>query len=496
MRKNSIFIFVKNFGTKILLFSFTYLIFFSVRTFAADLKDLQVIPGINTLEDLINVITNYLIRIAYPVSVLVIMYGGFRYFLGANDEGKTNGMKTVQSGVTGLIIVLMADAISNLVKGTFAGGNVNADVLINFLNNSVINNLTALAVVFATLAIIWGGYKDFIKAFDVKTDGTESVKSAIFGISVIFLAGAFARTFETALKGKTSLPDAIDSLQTALLPIFTSTTGIFTALAVVISTLVIAKGGFDYYQGTIDDKAKGIETIRKGVLGLATVLLSNAIANLIKNFFGASINNTTNSFDFKNLPTQSAAILKPVLENGTTFLLNLTSVVAILVVIYGAYQYYAASFPGQKAEGQKVLTNGVIGLIVSILARPIVALIQVTLSATEPAKVTTLSLNATGIITVVKSLLSNIIIPVSSVVTVFFIVLGGYYWITSSGSDQVKKAREAIQNAIVGFVVTLLATTMVQLIIFFVKPEDFTAKVDMVEQRISHVRNVSPTSRL
>ena len=74
----------------------------------------------------------------------------------------------------------------------------------------------------------------------------------------------------------------------------------------------------------------------------------------------------------------------------------------------------------------------------------------------------------------IRSLLSDLLIPISSMVTVFFLVLAAYYWVTSNGeSDKIKKASDSVRNSVIGFIVILFAVTITQLIIFFVNPNDF-----------------------
>ncbi len=468
-----------------------YVIRLSPSSFAADASTaFQIVTfpggtGKGDIGDLLTAITTFLRNLAYPAAVLVIMFGGFKYYLGANDEGKTNGMKTIQAGITGFVIILMSDGISRLIQSVFgSGGNaptINADPIVKFLNDVLLKQLTLLAVVVATLAMVWGGYKDFMKAFEEKTSGTEAVKYAIFGLCVIFLAGSFAQLISTALGagGKpVSIEVGITNLFAAISPIFTSTTGLFTGLAVTLSVLTIAKGGFDYYlNGLADSKQKGIETIRLGVSGLAITLMSGFIANLLSRFFGngGTVDNVKviATTDFGGAAKN---VLVPVLNNGFDFLLALSSVMAVLVIAYGGYQYFLMSLPDSKVKGRETITNGVIGLITVLFAKPIQILINGTIKFTGGASDAEikLSLDPAAITNLVKVLLANILIPLSSVVTVFFLVLGAYYWITSNGSEeQVKKARTSITNAIIGLVILLLCTTIVQLIIFFVKPGEF-----------------------
>jgi hypothetical protein len=207
------------------------------------------------------------------------------------------------------------------------------------------------------------------------------------------------------------------------------------------------------------------------------------------------------STDFTKIPGLAGTIVGGILNNATNTLLLLAGLVAVLVIVYGGYQYFISSIPGQKANGQATITNGVIGLVVVIIAKPIVTLIQVTLNATDPlsSTPTQLQFNTQGIAFVIKNVINNLLIPISSVATVFFIVLGAYYWITSNGSsEQVKKAQDAIRNAVIGFVVVLLAVSVVQLIVYFVKPQDYATSTSTIPgtTNLNQTTNYTPPSTI
>ena len=69
---------------------------------------------------------------------------------------------------------------------------------------------------------------------------------------------------------------------------------------------------------------------------------------------------------------------------------------------------------------------------------------------------------------IIVAVTNNILIPVAAAVTVFFVVLAGYKWISSPSIVRAGEAKQALINALIGFIIVLLAVTIVQLIYYFV----------------------------
>ena len=68
----------------------------------------------------VKVVTNTLILAIGVISVIMIIVGGFRYALSAGDGKNTAAAKdTILYAVIGLVVALLAYAISNFVLGQF-----------------------------------------------------------------------------------------------------------------------------------------------------------------------------------------------------------------------------------------------------------------------------------------------------------------------------------------------------------------------------------------
>jgi len=228
-------------------------------------------------------------------------------------------------------------------------------------------------------------------------------------------------------------------------------------LAVPLAILVITWGGYKYFIGGLDGKGDGLKAIQAGIIGLAIVLSAQLITTITQGTF------TTDGFN--------ANAIEPILDQGIGFLTALASVTAVLVIVWGGYKYFFSTLPGAKENGKKNIEQGITGLVIVIIAQPIVTIINSTIGVQNDQ----LSLDPQSLISTAQVIITKFLIPVSSVVTVGLFIWAGYLWISSQGDPgTVKKAKDSFFNAIIGLIVVLLAVTITQLIVFFVRTDSVT----------------------
>jgi Type IV secretion system pilin len=259
-------------------------------------------------------------------------------------------------------------------------------------------------------------------------------------------------------------------------PLFEQVLNFLQQLAPYVATLIIVAGGYEYFSDKNFKETSSTATIQAGVFGLIIVLLAPAVTSLI-----------TDSFTPKGIDPKALSIF---LTQIVDFLINISTFVAVVVIVIGGYTYFVEGFgsEGKNTKARNLVSSGVIGLIVMLFARPVASLIRDTLKISyKPTTEKSLYLPGNNssfesriqyvdapLTAVIKSILSDFLIPLSSVATVLFLVFGGWYILTSSG-DQKKYETGLgfVRNAVIGFIVVLLATTIVQLLFFFVKPTEF-----------------------
>jgi Type IV secretion system pilin len=233
------------------------------------------------------------------------------------------------------------------------------------------------------------------------------------------------------------------------------------AIAPAVTTILIIFGGYEYFVDKEAKKTSALSTIIAAISGFIIITLAPLITRVVKATFSDG-----------EKPFDTEEILK-LLNQIIDLLLELSSVVAVAVIVLGGYAYFIQFFVnGGKQEGKlnarDLLYGGVAGLIVTTLARPIVKFIQSTIGSTPGGDLITKQENITNF---VKNILANFLIPFSSIASLVFIVLAAYLWLTAgSDEDKVKNAKKFLNNALIGLVIVLLSTVIVQLITYFVTP--------------------------
>lgn len=73
--------------------------------------------GINTFQDLVNVIGKYIFNLAIPVAVIVIIYAGILMLTAGGNPGKfQKGAKALWYAVLGLTIIFIGKGFVTLIK--------------------------------------------------------------------------------------------------------------------------------------------------------------------------------------------------------------------------------------------------------------------------------------------------------------------------------------------------------------------------------------------
>ncbi len=231
--------------------------------------------------------------------------------------------------------------------------------------------------------------------------------------------------------------------------------GFLLPLAPIVGVLAIVWGGYQYYFGSFTGKSDGLNAIKAGITGIVVISGYKIIADV------TGVTQTGLISDiFKGGGINAAPIIKLIQEtflNG--FLYAISSVVAVLAMVYGGYQYITS--PLNKEGGLKTIQNAAIGLVVILMASVASKFIEASFKGGTLVK--------EPFINLVKQLIANFLLPVSSVVTLFFIVIAGYQWITSQGdSRKVEDAKNNLKNAVIGLVIVLASFSVTQLIIYIV----------------------------
>jgi Type IV secretion system pilin len=259
-------------------------------------------------------------------------------------------------------------------------------------------------------------------------------------------------------------------------------------LAPVVATVVIIFAGFEYFADSALKKTEASKTLTSAIIGLIVVYMARPITQVIGNTFVSKPNGNTSQFFIDPAP------LVNFINVFIDLLLNISAIAAVVSIILGGYEYINEYILNAGKNQNKVapftlIRNGVVGLLVVIFARPIVSLLQQVFGDAALGKTNVIRINSTTgrteilgkfdpqagpIISLVRILLSQFLIPLASVAAVVSIILAGYFFFFSDNKEErVKTGKSMMVNAAIGLVVVLVSATIIQLLLYFVKPGDF-----------------------
>lgn len=175
--------------------------------------------------------------------------------------------------------------------------------------------------------------------------------------------------------------------------------------------------------------------------------------------------------DGVNLDVGSENELTTAIAGIATNILSDISIVASYLalgfVVYGGYLYmFSSGDPVKAAAGKKTLTHAFIGLAISMSAFVIFGAIRAALMGDKSFGDCN-ALNMTECIDggVVVSNLINWVIAMGGVVSVIFIVIGAWSYMTAAGDPQkLQKAKTTILYSLIGLVIVALSLVLTSFI--------------------------------
>lgn len=230
-------------------------------------------------------------------------------------------------------------------------------------------------------------------------------------------------------------------------------------ISLPLATLFIMFGGFEWINDKDVKKTSASATIFAAIGGYIIINIAPLIVSVI-----------TKSIDQENGFNPTAIIA--LLDNLIDFGLNISTVFCVVCLVIAGYSYFAEYFWNEQRQSDKLAPSQLIfgaiaGLVVITLARPMIYFIKSIFQVDN----NTLVFQNQPIVNLLQNFLARFAIPISSILAVVFIVIAGYFWMTAQGDEKkVAAAKDMVRNAVIGLVIVLLCTTIVQLITFFIKP--------------------------
>lgn len=143
-------------------------------------------------------VTYLLFALASFVAVLVIVWGGYKYFFSGLEISKKDGLDNIRNGVIGLVTVILAQQIVNIVEAAITpaapGGssilNINTDSITGFIVSIVNGVLVPISTACAVFFVIMGGFYWTTSNGDDKRiqKAKKALVNALIGLVIVILA--------------------------------------------------------------------------------------------------------------------------------------------------------------------------------------------------------------------------------------------------------------------------------------------------------------------
>lgn len=161
----------------------------------------------------VNVLDNITIIAAYLI-IGYIIYGGYLYILSAGESNKVaEGKKAIIHGITGLVIVSLANIIMNTIRWVLLQGNstlpdcaTSECVTPTDLFTNSIQWVIGISGLVAVIFVVYGGISYITSAGDANKakKAKDIISHAIIGLIIVALAEAIVLFVTNILKGSTS----------------------------------------------------------------------------------------------------------------------------------------------------------------------------------------------------------------------------------------------------------------------------------------------------
>jgi|GEM_PF-1845364 len=249
----------------------------------------------------------------------------------------------------------------------------------------------------------------------------------------------------------------------SLVDLAIQTAGYVSILSTIYGGYLILLSNF----GMDKEYAKARKILTGGIIGLVVVYMARPLTMAIV----GSLNQQQDQFGIQGLIIVTNNFI---IQSGVAFLIGTSSALALLSIVYGGYILIFDSFTdGNAKKAREIIQRGVIGLLVVLLAGPIIDTI-INASALKTGADGNFDLSGTaralanniGILLI--NFLQYLVIPLSSIVTVYAIITAGYKFVVGSATDSNKAIQEGvglIRNSLIGLIIILGSFTIVQAVI-------------------------------
>jgi hypothetical protein len=143
-------------------------------------------PIINFIKD----ISTSLIGLSSIFAIAVIIYGGYKYMFSSLPGAKGDGKEAITNGILGLITIIIANPIIELIKTIITGSttlSINTDAVQTFVLNIINSFLIPVSSIVTIFFFILGGYYMLTSGGNDSQykKGLSYIQNAIIGLIVV-----------------------------------------------------------------------------------------------------------------------------------------------------------------------------------------------------------------------------------------------------------------------------------------------------------------------
>jgi Type IV secretion system pilin/TrbC/VIRB2 pilin len=240
----------------------------------------------------------FLVSLSLVVAVLVIIWGGYKYFFAGLQVEKKGGADSVRSATIGLVVIFVANGLfSQAITASKTIASSTSKTALEILNDQfitpVITDFTSVLVTLsytvAVVVIVYGGYRYYFSGIDVvKDNGLKAVRSGVLGLITIFFASQIVGVLKAVFPVDSEFnPTTNEALNANLEPIFNafnfivSSILIPTSIGLSVFFFVIAGYNYTTSQGDTEKAKKANKAIRNALIGVIITLTAVTILQLV-----------------------------------------------------------------------------------------------------------------------------------------------------------------------------------------------------------------------
>ncbi len=411
------------------------------------------------------------------VAAIAIMFAGIKWLSSDSPEDRTIAKKMAMSAIFGFLIILIASGpVSHLFSGMTKGKKLTFDCKIAKAGDiapgkiqeiirpalcTILWTIQSVAGIIAAIVVMFAGIKWLSSDDpDERNKAKQWVIHAIIGFFVVIIGsqgmGDLFGSVPSFTKFNCEKGSALPQAGTTVCVIYRT----IQAVAGIIAAMVIMLSGIKWLSSDEpDERNKAKQWAIHAIIGFFVVIIgSQAMGTL---FTGTT---TINTFDCKG--DKSTSTLPVVKKTVCTIFKTIQASAAIIAtIVIGIAGMKWMSFDVDFEERNKakgLAINAIIGLLIVIVG----------VHFMEPLFGTDISFDCKGIgselgfVALTLCVILNIVLAVAAVIAGIALIFAAFKWFIASGDPESRaKAKGAVFNVVVGFLIVVISAQFVHLVI-------------------------------